>query len=206
MEEIFAYGGLVFWRIFRRVFCFPLCSAHSFRRPHTPATTTVNSQTLAMSPSQTVPITAISIYDAPTGENCLWTARGTCAAKQAKTLTITKGIFHTTLEEHMITRLHLTIQDYYLEIQINTNTPMSPRRTITPTGSAINAERLNGKTTRQLLHFPDNQTKAGTLTLSNNLTLNSTLTDRNNSTGTNNQISSHSHRCTMGNSICTWTW
>ena len=111
----------------------------------------------------------ISIYDAPTGGNCLWTARGTCAAKQAKTLTITKGIFHTTLGETHDNPLTLDFnQDYYLEIQINTNAPMSPRRTITPTGSAINAERLNGKTADNYLNTTDNQTKAGTLTLSNN--------------------------------------
>ncbi len=41
----------------------------------------------------------ISIYDTDIGGNCLWTARGTCSTPTSKSITITNGIFNTTLGE-----------------------------------------------------------------------------------------------------------
>ena len=83
----------------------------------------------------------LTIYDAPTGGNCVWTNSGDCLNRSPQTVTVSKGIFSTTLTD--LDTLTFD-QNYYLGVKIGTNTEMSPRRKITPTGFALNAHRVNG--------------------------------------------------------------
>ena len=88
----------------------------------------------------------IVMYDAETGGNCLWSARGDCTTPTSKTLTVTNGTFSTTLGEsgdNALSSLDFS-SNYYLGITIGTNSEMTPRRKITPTGFALNSHRLNG--------------------------------------------------------------
>jgi hypothetical protein len=114
------------------------------------------------------------IYDAPTGGNCLWSARGTCGTPTPKSLTLTNGIFSTTLGESGDNPLTLDFsENYYLGIKIGTNTEMTPRRKITPTGFALNANRLNGLTADNYIDTSSTaQIKAGSLEISDDFTVN----------------------------------
>ena len=119
----------------------------------------------------------LTIYDSATGSNCLWTARGTCGTPDSKELTVTNGIFSTTLGESGDNALDIPFNDnYYLEVQIGSNSPMSPRRKITPTGFALNAHRLNGFTADNYIDTSATaQTKQGDLTVNGTLTLGSNI-------------------------------
>jgi hypothetical protein len=116
----------------------------------------------------------VVIYDAPTGGNCLWSARGNCTTPTPKSLTLTNGIFSTTLGESGDNPLTLDFsENYYLGITIGTNTEMTPRRKITPTGFALNANRLNGLTADNYIDTSTTaQTKAGSLEISDDFTVN----------------------------------
>lgn len=120
----------------------------------------------------------LTIYDAPTGGSVLWT--------DIETLTVTNGIFSTTL-----TGLDtLTFdQNYYLGVQINTNSEMTPRRKITPTGFALNAHRLNGLSADNYIDTSAiAQTKQGDLIIGGDLTIDGALYDSNGQSGSNGQI------------------
>jgi hypothetical protein len=125
------------------------------------------------------------IYDAPTGGNCLWSARGNCTTPTAKSLTLTNGIFSTTLGESGDNPLTLDFsENYYLGIKIGTNTEMTPRRKITPTGFALNANRLNGLTANNYINTSgDSQTKTGALSIDGNFAVNTDDLFVNTSTG-----------------------
>ena len=41
----------------------------------------------------------LTIYDAPTGGNCVWTNSGDCLNRSPQTVTVSKGIFSTTLTD-----------------------------------------------------------------------------------------------------------
>ena len=84
----------------------------------------------------------LTIYDAPTNGNCIWTNSGNCLDPQPQTVQVSKGIFSTILSNLN----NLTFdQNYYLGVTIGNNAEMSPRKKITPTGFALNAHRLNGQ-------------------------------------------------------------
>jgi hypothetical protein len=127
----------------------------------------------------------VVIYDAPTGGNCLWSARGNCTTPTAKSLTLTNGIFSTTLGESGDNPLTLDFsENYYLGIKIGTNTEMTPRRKITPTGFALNANRLNGLTANNYINTSgDSQTKTGALSIDGNFAVNTDDLFVNTSTG-----------------------
>ena len=99
----------------------------------------------------------ISIYDAEIGGTAIWS--------EVKTLTITSGIFSTTLGD--VTPLDLTFDDnYWLEVQVGSNPAMIPRRKFTPTGFSLNSYRLNGRTEDYYLNTSSTaQTKQGSLSV-----------------------------------------
>ncbi|MFA5986858.1 MAG: tail fiber domain-containing protein [Parcubacteria group bacterium] len=132
----------------------------------------------------------LTIYDQATGGTCLWTARGTCGTPASKSLTVTNGIFITTLGESGDNPLDISFDaNYYLEVQIGTNSPMSPRRKITPTGFALNAHRLNGLTAENYIDTSATaQTKEGDLTLNGDLAVDGILYDSSGDAGNNGQI------------------
>ncbi|XLQ20057.1 MAG: discoidin domain-containing protein [Candidatus Moraniibacteriota bacterium] len=117
----------------------------------------------------------LTIYDAESGGTCLWTSRGTCGTPTSKTLTITNGIFSTTLGESGDNVLDITFDsNYYLGVTINSNSEMTPRRKITPTGFALNSHRFNGQTEDYYLNTSNSiQNKTGGLTLGDDFTVNS---------------------------------
>ncbi|MFA5986944.1 MAG: tail fiber domain-containing protein [Parcubacteria group bacterium] len=122
----------------------------------------------------------LTIWNDPTSTDtadCLWSARGTCETPTSKSLTVTNGIFTTTLGEALDNPLNIPFDaNYYLEVQIGTNSPMSPRRKITPTGFALNAHRLNGLTADNYIDTSATaQTKQGDLTIDGTLTLGSNI-------------------------------
>jgi hypothetical protein len=116
----------------------------------------------------------IRIFDQETGGTCLWSARGTCGSPSPKTLTITNGIFSTILGGSGDNPISLVFDDnYYLEIQIDANPAMTPRRKITPTGFALNSHRLNGLAADNYINTSTTaQTKQGSLTINDDFTVN----------------------------------
>ncbi|XLQ19853.1 MAG: tail fiber protein [Candidatus Moraniibacteriota bacterium] len=131
----------------------------------------------------------LTIYDADTGGNCLWTSRGSCGTPTSKTITITNGIFSTTLGETGDNLLDISFDsNYYLGVTINSNPEMTPRRKITPTGFALNSHRFNGQTEDYYLNSTTNQTKNANLTIDGDLSVSGILYDSNINAGTNGQI------------------
>ncbi|XLQ19940.1 MAG: SPRY domain-containing protein [Candidatus Moraniibacteriota bacterium] len=116
----------------------------------------------------------LTIYDADTGGNCLWTSRGSCGTPTSKTITITNGIFSTTLGETGDNLLDISFDsNYYLGVTINSNPEMTPRRKITPTGFALNSHRFNGFTADNYIDTSATaQTKTGTLSVNDDFTVN----------------------------------
>ncbi|MEA3322798.1 MAG: hypothetical protein U9Q12_01105, partial [Patescibacteria group bacterium] len=110
----------------------------------------------------------LSIYTTSTGGTPVWTSRGTTGAPTSKLVTVSRGIFTTTLGEAGDNSLDsITFNDnYYLGVTIGTNSEMSPRRKITPTGFALNSHRLNGLTADNYINTSAAaQTKLGSLTV-----------------------------------------
>ncbi len=116
----------------------------------------------------------LTIYDSATGGACLWTARGNCTTPTSKSIAVSKGIFSTTLGESGDNPLNIAFDaNYYLEVKIGSNSPMSPRRKITPTGFALNTQRLNGLTADNYIDTSaTSQTKSGALAVNGNFTVN----------------------------------
>ncbi len=119
----------------------------------------------------------LSIYDSAANGTCLWTNNSSatgCSSFATKSVTITNGIFSTIIGESGVDQpLNLDFNDnYYLEVKIGTNSPMSPRRKITPTGFALNSHRLDGLTADNYIDTSSTaQTKAGGLTLGDDFTV-----------------------------------
>ncbi|MEN8252281.1 MAG: hypothetical protein ABFQ53_01750, partial [Patescibacteria group bacterium] len=87
----------------------------------------------------------ISIYSVASGGTPIWTARGTTGTPTAKTVAVQNGVFTTTLGDSGDNSLdNITFDsNYYLGVTIGSNSEMTPRRKITPTGFALNSHRLN---------------------------------------------------------------
>ncbi len=117
----------------------------------------------------------LTIHDAQNGGNCVWSARGTCGTPSSKSVTVTNGVFTTALGESGDAPLNVTFgTNYYLEVQIGSNSPMTPRRKITPAGFALNANRLNGLTADNYIDTSGTgQIKAGALTVNGNFSVGS---------------------------------
>ncbi len=86
------------------------------------------------------------IYDAASGGNCLWSARGDCGSPTAKSVTTSGGVFTTILGEAGDSAMDLdfTSGSYYLGVQIGVDAEMTPRRVLTSVPQAINANSVNG--------------------------------------------------------------
>jgi hypothetical protein len=103
-------------------------------------------------PSDGQPVTngsynmVLRIYDAASGGNCLWSARGSCVSPTAKSVTVTSGIFTTILGESGDNALGLDFStaSYYLGVQVGSDAEMTPRRPITSVPQSFNSNGLIG--------------------------------------------------------------
>jgi hypothetical protein len=87
----------------------------------------------------------LTLYDAVSGGNCVWTSRGTCGTPTAKTIAVENGIFSTKLGESGDNAITLDFSsNYYLGVTIGGDSEMTPRKKIGVTGFAINSDLLDG--------------------------------------------------------------
>ena len=90
------------------------------------------------------------IYNAATGGQCLWTARGDCAAPAARSITTGSGLFSVMLgdtsggDNALDLDFASTTADYYLGITIGSDSEMTPRKLIGAVPMAFNANNLIG--------------------------------------------------------------
>ncbi|MFH1890454.1 MAG: hypothetical protein ABIJ91_02730, partial [Candidatus Kuenenbacteria bacterium] len=85
-----------------------------------------------------------TIYDASTGGNCAWTARGTCAAPTAKSITISSGLFSTMLGESGDNALpDFNSDEYWIGITVESDSEMTPRKRIGSVPQAMNADHVD---------------------------------------------------------------
>jgi len=112
-----------------------------------------------------------TIWDAASGGSCLWSARGACGSPTAKSIPLALGIFNTQLGESGDNALNLNFNsNYWLEIQVGSDSPMTPRKKINAVGYAINSNRLNGETSNYYLDTSATaQTKLGDLEVQGDL-------------------------------------
>lgn len=132
----------------------------------------------------------IRIFDAVTGGSCVWSARGTCGTPTAKSVSVSKGIFYTILGESGDNALNLDFNsNYWVEIKVGTNSPMSPRRKITATSHAINSSKLDGQSSSYYLDTSaTEQTKSGNLNIGGNVSVTGTYKDKDGDVGTSGQV------------------
>jgi hypothetical protein len=123
----------------------------------------------------------LTIWDAVSGGNCLWSARGTCGTPTVKSVAVAKGIFSTYLGEAGDNTLSLDFNsNYFLEITVGADTAMAPRKKITAAGFAINAGKLNGQSASYYLDTSaTEQTKTGGLNVSGEVGVGTTDPNRN---------------------------
>lgn len=90
----------------------------------------------------------ISIYDADSGGNCLWTARGTCGTPTARSVALLNGIFSIMLGDTGAGDNALTGLDfnapYYLGVTVGADAEMTPRKPIGAAAYSFNSSMLNG--------------------------------------------------------------
>lgn len=90
------------------------------------------------------------IYDASSGGNCLWSARGTCGTPTSKEVAVAKGIFSTELGGSGDNALSLDFNsNYWLEVTVGVDpvydSPMDVRKKINAASYALNSLKLNGQ-------------------------------------------------------------
>jgi hypothetical protein len=120
------------------------------------------------------------IYDALSGGNCEYTARGTCGTPTAKSVTIASGTFSTVIggsgDVAMPTALFSGDEQRYLEISVETSTPgtyetLAPRKRLVSTAFAINTNLLDDLDTSSVggsTAFVPVTDSSGNLTLTQN--------------------------------------
>ncbi|MFZ2188264.1 MAG: LamG-like jellyroll fold domain-containing protein [Candidatus Moraniibacteriota bacterium] len=87
----------------------------------------------------------IRIYDADSGGNCLWSARGDCVSPTARSVAVANGIFSIMLGETGDNAITLDFNSsYYFGIQVGTDAEMTPRKKVGSAGYAFNTDRLDG--------------------------------------------------------------
>jgi hypothetical protein len=98
-----------------------------------------------------VPDTSYSIvfriYDAASGGNCLWSARGTCGSPTARSVATSGGIFSIALGDTVAGDNAISLDfnsTYYLSVKIGADSEMSPRKKISASGYAFNSDLLDG--------------------------------------------------------------
>lgn len=92
-----------------------------------------------------------TIYDAPTGGNCVYTARGGCppdGTPQARSVPVADGVLTVVLGDTAngdkpIT-LDFTTDSFYLGVTVGSDSEMTPRRRIGASGYAFNADTVDG--------------------------------------------------------------
>ncbi len=119
-----------------------------------------------------------TIWDAESGGNCQWSAQGSCVTPTAKSITLENGVFSTVLGEAGDNAISLNFNsNYWLQIQVESDSAMTPRKRITAAGFAINTSRLNGQLATYYLDTSATaQTKSGDLTITGDLTTSEILT------------------------------
>ena len=93
----------------------------------------------------------LRIYDSASGGTCLYTASGTsCGAATSTPVTVASGMFSImigdTASQNALT-LDFNSDTYYLGVQINNDSEMTPRKRIGASGYAINSDTLDGYNT-----------------------------------------------------------
>ena len=120
----------------------------------------------------------ISIYDAVSSGNCLWTARGNCSTPTAKSVTVSNGIFSIMLGESGDNALSLDFNSaYWLGVTVGSDAEMSPRKKIGASAYAFNADLLDGldsKTSGADAHILATDS-SGNIIVSGNTTTNSNV-------------------------------
>ncbi|TSC95566.1 MAG: hypothetical protein Athens101410_440, partial [Parcubacteria group bacterium Athens1014_10] len=97
-----------------------------------------------------------SIYNASSGGQCLWTARGTCASPTARAIVVSSSMFSimlgdTTAGDNALSLdFASTTADYYLGVTVGSDSEMTPRRLIGSVPMAFNANNLIGDGTIDL--------------------------------------------------------
>ncbi len=87
----------------------------------------------------------LTLYDAVSGGNCVWTARGTCGTPTAKSISTVSGIFNTLLGESGDNTLNLDFSaSYWLGVTVGSDAEMSPRKKIGATPYSFNSLNLIG--------------------------------------------------------------
>jgi hypothetical protein len=114
-----------------------------------------------------------TIWDAVSGGNCLWSAQGSCGTPTAKTVATVGGVFSSMLGEAGDNAITMDFNsNYWLQIKVGSDDPMTPRRQITVSGYAINAGSLDGQAASYYLNTSaTSQTKAGALTVQGIMTV-----------------------------------
>ncbi len=132
----------------------------------------------------------LSIYDAASGGNLLWTARGTTGSPSSRSVSVVKGLFSIMLGDTSAgdNAINLDFNStYYLGVTVGTDNEMTPRKMIGASGYAFNSDLLDGldsATSGTDAHIMATDS-SGNLTISGNTYFNGT-TYYIDSTGTGN--------------------
>ncbi|HSA08082.1 MAG TPA: hypothetical protein P5099_01810 [Candidatus Moranbacteria bacterium] len=90
----------------------------------------------------------LTIYDAASGGNCVWTARGTCGTPTARSVALLNGIFSIMLGDTGAGDTALTGLDfnspYYLGVTVGADAEMTDRKPIGASAYSFNSSLLNG--------------------------------------------------------------
>lgn len=109
------------------------------------------------------------IYDSETGGSCVYSARGTCGAPTAKSLSVSSGSFATVLGESSDNSITLDFNSdsYFLEVRVGGET-MSPRSRLAAAPYAFTAGDLEGLTTSSFIRSNTTSTGRGHVILNAN--------------------------------------
>ncbi len=89
----------------------------------------------------------LNFYDAPTGGNIVWTARGTIGTPTARSVEVTRGLFSIMLGDVAAGDNPIELDfnsSYYLGVTVGTDDEMIPRKMIGASGYAFNSDLLDG--------------------------------------------------------------
>jgi hypothetical protein len=90
----------------------------------------------------------LRIYDSASGGTCLYSAVGTCGTPTSTAVTVTNGVLSVMIGDvaggQNALNLDFNSDTYYLGVQINNDSEMTPRKRIGAAGYAFNSDTLDG--------------------------------------------------------------